>query len=103
VDLLPEPLELGLEVVRSRVDGDADVERGRRIDRSPVVVLAAVEARHQLREPDRVDLVDPAGAGIVADLRWVAGDREHVANAARVRAEKLRLEAHDRRIPGREV
>ena len=56
---------------------------------SPVVVLAAVQARHQLREPDRVDLVHTARAWIVANLRRVAGDREDVADAARMRAQEL--------------
>ena len=102
-DLAVEAVELRLEVVGGRVDRDADVEGRGRVDRSPVVVLAAVQARHQVREPDRVDLVDAARARVVADLGRIAGHREHVADAARVRAEELRLEAHDRRVARRQV
>ena len=89
----PEALGLELEVVGGRVDGDADEERRRRVDRPAVEVLAAVQARDQLREPDRVDLVDAARARVVADLGRVAGDREDVAHALGVRAEQHRLEA----------
>ena len=63
LDLPPEAVELQVEVVGGRVDGDADEERGRRVDRLAVVVLALVQARDQVREPDRVDLVDAARPG----------------------------------------
>ena len=61
-DLLVEAVDLELEVVRGRVDRDAREERRRRVDRAAVVVLAAVHAREQLDEPDRVDLVHAARA-----------------------------------------
>ncbi len=78
-------------------------EGGRRVDRLPVVVLAVVQLRDQVREPDRVDLVDAARAGVVADLGRVAGDREHVADSFGVGSEQDRLEAHDRRVARGEV
>ena len=81
VQLLLEPAELDVHVVGSGVDRDAVEERRRRVDWTPVEVLAAVEVRHQLSESDRVDLVDAARPGIVADLRRIAGDREHVPDA----------------------
>ncbi len=88
-DLPLEPFRLEAEVVRSRVDGDARKERGRRIDRATVEVLAAIQARHQLDKPDRVDLVDAVRARIVAGLRRIARHREDVAHSLRMRAEKL--------------
>ena len=43
LDLPPEAVELQVEVVRGRVDGDADEEGRRRVDRLAVVVLALVQ------------------------------------------------------------
>ena len=60
LDLAVEAVELGLEVVRRRVDRDAEEERRRRVDRLAVEVLAGIQARDHLREPDRIDLVDAA-------------------------------------------
>ena len=59
-DLAVEAVDLELEVVRRRVDRDAGEERRRRVDRAAVEVLAAVQPRHQLDEPDRVDVVAPS-------------------------------------------
>ena len=103
LELLLEALELDLEVVGRRVHRDADEERGRRVDRPAVEVLAAVQPRDQPREPDRVDLVDAARARVVADLGRVARDREDVADAFRVRAEQQRLEPHHGRVARRQV
>ena len=86
-----------------RVDGDAEEERGRRVDRPAVEVLAAVQPRHQLVEPDRVDLVDAARARVVADLGRVAGDGEDVADALGVGAEQHRLQAHHGVVARRQV
>jgi hypothetical protein len=63
-----------------------------------VVVLAAVELRDDLRKADRVDLVHAARARVVADLGRVSGDGQHVAHTLGVRAERQRLEAHDRGV-----
>ena len=78
-------------------------ERRRCVDRAAVEVLAAVEVGDQLRQSDRVDLVDAARARVVADLRRVAGDREDVADTFCVRAEQHRLEAHHRPVARREM
>ena len=103
LDLRAEPLGLLLEVVGGRVDRHAGKERGRRVDRPAVEVLATVQARDQRGQPDRIDLVDPLRAGIVADLGRVAGDREHVAHGLRVRAEQQRLEPEHGRVARRQV
>src|ERR671937_3087758 len=103
LDLPAEPVELGLEVVRRGVDGDAEEERRRRVDALAVEVLAVVEPRDDLREADRVDLVDAARARVVTDLGRIARYREDVANALGMRAEEERLEAHDRGVPRRDV
>ena len=63
-----------------------------------VEVLAAVQPLDDLHEPDRLDVVDAAGARVVAFLRRVAGDREDVANAFGVRTEEERLQPRDRRV-----
>ena len=98
VQLLPEALELEVHVVCGRVHGHADEEGRRRVDRLAVEVLARVQPRDELGQADRVHLVDAARAGVVADLGRIAGDREHVADTGRVRAEQDRLEPHDRRV-----
>ena len=82
-----EAIRLEPEIVRGRVHRNAGEERRRRVDRAAVEVLAAVEARHQLDEPDRVDLVHAVRSRIVARFGRVAGDCEHVAHTLRVRAE----------------
>ena len=82
LDLALEALELELEVVCGRVDCDADEERGRRVDRPAVVVLAEVQWRDELHEADRVDLVDASRAWVVAHVRRVARDREDVAHTS---------------------
>src|SRR6266404_7998346 len=55
-------------------------------------------------EAHGIDFVDAAGFRIIADGRRIAGDGEHVANAAdRPRAEQHRLQADDVVIASREV
>ena len=103
LELRLETLELELEVVGRRVDGDAEEEDGGRVDLAAVVVLARVHPRDHLREPDRVDVVDALRSRVIASLGRVAGDGEHVANALRVRAEQHRLETGDRGVARGEV
>src|SRR5204862_4694271 len=67
------------------------------------VVLAAVQAREQLDEPDGVDLVYAAAARIVAGLRRVAGDGEDVPHTLGVRTEQDRLEPGERHVARRQV
>src|ERR687895_551980 len=62
LDLPLEAVELELEVVRRRIDCAADEERRRGVNRSTVEVLAGVQLRDQLDEPDGVDLVNTARA-----------------------------------------
>ena len=83
LELALEPLELELEVVGGRVHRDAEEERRRRVDRAAVEVLAPVQLRDELRQPDRVDLVDAARARVVAGL--AAGRRSRRARCARPR------------------
>jgi hypothetical protein len=68
-----------------------------------VPVLAAVQARDEAGEADRVDLVDAPRAGVVAFLGRVARDREDVADALRMRAEERRLDSGDRHVARGEV
>jgi hypothetical protein len=103
LELLPEAFELGVEILCGRVDRDADVERGRRVDRLARVVLALVQAGHQTRQPDGVDLVHAARAGVVAYVRRVTGHGEDVANPGSVGSEELGLEAHHGGVARRHV
>ena len=91
-----------VEVVGGGVDRDPDVEGRRRVDRPPLVVLAAVQARHQVREPDRVDLVHAARARVVADFRRTPVPEARCGCRTRGRR-AAGLEAHDRRVAGRQV
>jgi len=84
VDFLAKAFELDVEVVGRGIDRDADVEGRGGVDGAAVVVLALVQAGHQLCEADRVDLVHAPRAGVVADFGRVAGDREDIADAAGV-------------------
>src|SRR5581483_10779831 len=72
-------------------------------ERAAVPVLARVQLRDELDEPDRVDVVDRMRAGIVAGLGRVAGDREDVADTFRVRAQQERLQPGNRGVARREV
>ena len=56
-------------------------------------VEPAVQPRDDVREADRIDVEDRRRVRIVADLRRIAGDEQHVADAHRVRAEQVRLHA----------
>ena len=51
LELAREAVELDVEVVRRRVDRDADVEVRRRVDRAASEVLALVQMREQLVRP----------------------------------------------------
>ena len=98
-----QAVPLGDAVVGGRVERAGDRERGLVPDRRPGLVLAPVEPGEDLDQPDRVD-VPHAGAGrVVADPRRIAGQREDVADAERVRAQQLRLERHEVPVAGRRV
>ena len=86
-----------------RVERAGDREPGRLADRRTRLVLAAVEPAEDLDEADRVDVPDAGPGRVVADPRRVAGQREDVPDAERVRAEQLRLDRHEVPVAGREV
>jgi hypothetical protein len=64
--LVAEALALVRRVDRRRVDADADHEARRRADRGSARVEPAVEVRHQVRQPDRVDVEDRRRVGVGA-------------------------------------
>ena len=94
LDLVGEAPQLLVEVQRAGIDRDADVERrrarrwaGRRCRRRrsgcATTLVRPIESTSKHRRRVRV----------VADLRRIAGDEQHVAHAHRVRAEQIRLHA----------
>ena len=77
-----EALDFIVEIVGDRVDGHADGKVGCAPERFPGPVRALIEAAEHFNEADGIDFVDAAGFRIIADGWRVAGDSEHVANAA---------------------
>ena len=75
---------------------------GRPID-APAESAPAVEPLQDPDQPDRVDVVDRRGIGVVAEAGRVAGQGDDVAHTDRVRPQQLRLQPHQRAIAGGEV
>ena len=69
------------------------MKAGRLADRLPADVAAVVELRDDVGQADRVDVEDGGGIRIVAERRGIAGDEQQVANAHRVGAQQIRLDA----------
>ena len=82
-----------LDVRLARVGAAADVQAERGPDQVAGQVAAVVQVVHDPDQADRVHVVDRRRVGIVAELGRVAGDREDVAQAQRVGAEQVRLDA----------
>ena len=102
-ELALEAVPLGCGVGGRRVEGAGDGESGRLADRAPGGVLAAVEPRQDLDQPDRIDVPDAGAGRVVADPWRIAGQRQDVADAQRVGAQQLRFEGHQVPVAGREV
>ena len=88
LQLVFEAAELRSQIVRARIQRHADVECRRLPDRLLADVQAAIEARHDVGQSDRVDVVDGGRVRIVADSSGVACDEHDVAQSHRVRAEE---------------
>src|SRR2546422_3523315 len=102
-DLLPETVDLVVEVVGRRIDRAGDSEVRRLANRRAEPVVALVETLQDLDQADRVDVPDAGRRWVVADAWRIAGERDDVANAERVRADQLRLERHQVLVAGGEV
>src|SRR5690606_13133907 len=99
-DLLAQAPGLVLQVRLGRVDGAGDREvRGPTNGRAGRV-LAFVHLVDDPDQADRVEVVDGRRVGIVAETWRITGQGQDVPDAGGVRAEQLRLEAHQRPIPG---
>ena len=61
--------------------------------RLPAEIAAVVEVVHDADQADRVHVVDRGRVRIVAELRRVAGDGQDVAQAQRVGAQQVGLDA----------
>ncbi len=92
----PRSSAVGLTATPGKNDVGASIAR-------PWKSSPRLSLRHQLDEPDRVDVVHAVRAGVVAGLGRVARDGEDVAHAFRMRAEQDRLEPGDRRVARRQV
>src|SRR5258706_5330260 len=93
VDLLVQAAQLLIEVRRRRIDRDADMKRCRRADRLPADVAPAIEPRHEVGQPDRVDVEDSGRIRIIADPPGIASDEHQVSQPHRVRAKQVGLDA----------
>ena len=102
-ELALEAVPLGRRVGGGRVERAGDGEPGPLADRAAGLVLGAVEPGQDLDQPDRIDVPDPGPGRVVADPRRVAGQRDDVADAERMRAEQLRLEGHQVPVARRAV
>ena len=69
------------------------MERGRRANRLAADVAAMVQARHDVGQPDRIDVEHGRGVRIIADAPGIAGDEQQIAQAHGVRAEQVGLDA----------
>ena len=98
-DLVVEPAQFLVEVRGGRVEGHADVERGRRADGLAADVAAVVQARDDVGQTDRIDVEHRGRVGIVADAARIAGDEQQVAQAEGVRAQQIGLDAQQIPIP----
>src|SRR4030095_15764153 len=88
LELVLEPPYLAIEIVGSRIHGDAYMKGGWYANRLAANVNAAIETRHRVEEPNPIHTDDRGGVGIVRDERHVAGHDEDVTNAHRVGAEQ---------------
>src|SRR5580693_5662095 len=77
-----ETLDLVVEIISDRIDRHADGKICRAAQSFAGPVGPLVEAAKYFDESDGIDFVDAAGFRIIADGWRVAGDGEHVANAA---------------------
>src|SRR2546430_2227152 len=102
-DLLPEAVDLVVEVVGRRIDGAGDREVRRLANRRAKPVVALVETLQDLDQADRVDVPNAGRRRVVADAWRIAGERDDVANTERVRGDQLRLERHQVLVAGGEV
>ena len=103
VDLLPEPVELVVEVFRRRVDRAGDGESRRLANRGAQPIEALVEAGDDLDQADRVDIPHSRGARVIAHIGRIAGEGDDVAHPKRVGADQLRLEGHQVLVAAGEV
>src|SRR5919202_4081949 len=103
LELLPELVDLSVEVFRSWVEGRPDEEAGRFADRVTCQVLAMVELVKYVNETHSTRVEDPRGFGEVPDLGRITRDREDVLYPQGRRAEEIRLKAYDVPVAAREV
>ncbi len=66
-DLVLEAAQLGVGVLRSRIDHDADVKRSRPANRLAADVESAIEPRDHIGQADRIDVEHRRRVWIVAD------------------------------------
>ena len=66
---------------------------GGRTDRLPADVAAVIQPRHDVGQPDRVDVEDGGRVRIIADAPGIAGDQQQIAQTHRVRAQQVGLDA----------
>ena len=92
-DLALQARDLRIHVFRVRVEGAADDELRGGFDRLAGVVVALVQPLDDADELDGADIVHRRRAGVVADFRRVAGERQHVVDLQGGHAHQLALQA----------
>src|SRR5918997_1551000 len=103
LDLAPQPLHLGAQILGRRVEGGPDEEAGRLAYRVSSQVLARVHAREDVYEADRVRVEDGGGLGVVPDLGRVPGYGEDVLYPEGRGPEEVSLQPDDVPITARDV
>ena len=88
--LLTEARDLALVVQRGGLCARREDEARARAERLAAGIDAVIEARRELEDADRVEIVDRRCVGKVAHLRRVAGDDDQVLHAELVRREEMR-------------
>src|ERR1019366_2146459 len=89
----PETPQFLIHVQCARVRTNANQKRGLRTHRAPAEIETPVEIIRDVREADRVNIEYRGSVGKSAPARGVAGNADEVADARRMRTEKLALNA----------
>src|SRR6266508_2796466 len=79
--LVRETSQLAVEIGGAGVDHHPDVQRRRDTDGLTADVQAMVEARHEIGQPDRINVKYSGRVGNLAEQTHIAGDAEDVSES----------------------
>ena len=103
LELAVKALDFASGIRRSGVERGAHAEGRGLADAVAGRVHALVHPAQHFEQADAVDVEDGRGVHVVARARRVTGHGQDVANAERVRAQQVGLDAHEIPVPAGEV